>query len=260
MKILETLGYTARQFIINVVDLVFFIVTVLRRGFSYLHKNKKNTLIKDSVVREVIFDGIDTLIPTVLILSIIVGFSITAQLIIFLQNIGSETEVVKILIRYIAFELSPLLTAIIIICRSGSAVAIQTGNMTINQEIKSLELLGIDVLVLFAFPSLIGKTVSQISLSCYFSALSISFGILFSAIIDSSSNLKYFSILIDSIEPIELFYFLIKNMLFGMIISANASFHGLHAKHSVTEVPQRTQKAIMQSFFSVFVISALFIL
>ena len=260
MNILETLGYTARQFIINVVDLVFFIVTVLRRGFSYLHKNKENTLIKDSVVREVIFDGIDTLIPTVLILSIIVGFSITAQLIIFLQNIGSETEVVKILIRYIAFELSPLLTAIIIICRSGSAVAIQTGNMTINQEIKSLELLGIDVLVLFAFPSLIGKTISQISLSCYFSVLSISFGILFSAIIDSSSNLKYFSILIDSIEPIELFYFLIKNMLFGMIISANASFHGLHATHSVTEVPQRTQKAIMQSLFSVFVISALFIL
>jgi len=239
---------------------VFFIVTVLRRGFSYLHKNKNSTLIKDAVVREIIFDGVDSLISIVLILSIIIGFSVTAQLIILLQSIGTETEVINILIRYVAFELSPLMTAIILICRNGSAMAIMTGYMSVNQEIKSLELLGVDVLVLFAFPSLIGKAISQVSLSCYFSVLSITFGILFSAALGSSANLKYFSILINSIEPMELVYFLIKNMLFGLMISANASFHGLHAKFSVTEVPQRTQKAIMHSIFSIFAISALFIL
>ena len=260
MKILDLLGYTSRQFLINVVELIFFIVTVLRRGFSYLRKNKGNTLIKDAIVREIIFDGVDSLISTVLVLSIIIGFSITAQLIVLLQSMGSETEVVNILIHYVAFELSPLVTAIILICRNGSATAIMTGYMSVNQEVKSLELLGVDVLVLFAFPGLIGKAISQVSLSCYFSILSITFGILFSAVIGTSSNLKYFSVLIDSIEPMELVYFLIKNMLFGMIISANASFHGLHAKLSVTEVPQRTQKAIMHSIFSIFAISALFIL
>jgi len=260
LKILEIIGYTTRQFFTNVIDLVFFIVTVLRRGFSYLHKNKENSLIKNAVVREIIFDGVDTLITTILLLSLVIGFSVTAQLIIFLQNIGAETEVVNILIRYVAFELSPLLTAIIIICRGGSAMAIQTGNMSINQEIKSLELLGVDVLVFFAFPSLIGKTISQVSLSCYLSALSITFGILFSAVLDSSANLKYFTILINSIEPLELLYFLIKNIIFGMIISANASFHGLHVKLSVTEIPQRVQKAIMHSIFSVFAISVLFII
>ena len=260
MKILEILGYKIRQIISNIVELIFFIVTVLRRGFSYLHKNRKNTLIKDAIVREIIFDGVDSLISTVLLLSVVIGFGVTAQVIILLQNIGSETEVINILIRYVAFDLSPIMTAIVVIGRSGSAIAIQTGIMSINQEIKSLELLDIDALVFFAFPSLVGKTISQICLSCYFSVLSISFGILFASIFDSVSNLKYFSVLINSIEPMELFNFLIKNMLFGMIISANASFHGLHVQHSVTEVPQRTQKAIMHSIFSVFIISALFIL
>lgn len=260
MNILEALGYKVRHIFINVADLVFYIVTVLRRGFSYLHKNKGNTLIKDSIVREIIFDGIDSLTSTVLVLSLVVGFGLTAQLIILLQNIGTETEVINILIRYVAFDLSPLLTAIILICRNGSAMVVLTGNMSINQEIKSLELLGIDALVYFAFPNLIGKTISQISLSCYLSALTVSSGILFAAIYDSSSNLKYFSVLVNSIEPMELVYFLIKNMLFGMIISANATFHGLHVKYSVTEVPQRTQKAIMHSFISIIVISALFIL
>lgn len=260
MNVLEILGFKIRQFIINVVELIFFIVTTLRRGISYLRTNKGNSLIKNAIVKEIIFDGIDSLVPTILILSAIIGFSITAQLIIFLQNIGSETEVINILIRYVAFEVCPLMTAIVIICRGGSALAIQLGNMSINQEIKSLELLGVDTLVFFAFPSLIGKTISQVSLSCYFSALSITLGILFSAMVGSSSNLKYFSILVNSIEPMELLFFLVKNILFGIIISANASFHGLQVKLSVTEVPQRTQKAIMHSLLSIFIINTLFIL
>jgi phospholipid/cholesterol/gamma-HCH transport system permease protein len=132
--------------------------------------------------------------------------------------------------------------------------------MSINQEVKGLELLGIDVLVYLAFPSLLSKAISQISLSVYFATLSVALGIFFSAIFDSPSNLKYFAILIDSIEPMELLYFLIKNILFGIIIGANACYHGLHVSQSVTEVPQRTQKAIMHSMLSVFVINALFML
>ncbi len=260
MKILELLGYTARHFFINVFELVFFIVTVLRRGFSYIHKKENSTLIKQAIVKEVIFDGVDSLVSIVLILSVFIGFGITAQLIMLLQSFGTETEVINIVIHYIAFELSPFMTAIILICRNGSATAIMTGCMTVNKEIKSLELLGVDVLVLFAFPSLIGQAISQVSLSCYFSALSVTSGILFSAALGSSDDLKYFTIFIDSIAPMELLSFLIKNMLFGLMISANASFHGLHAKLSITEVPQRTQKAIMHSIFSIFAISALFII
>jgi len=258
--VVDVIGKATTQFIKNFVELVFFIVTVLRRGFSFIHKNKQNALIKNAVVREIIFDGVDTLIPTILVMSIIIGFSITAQLIMVLQALGSETKVVAILISFVALELCPLITAIVIICRGGSALAIVIGNMSINQEVKGLELLGIDVLVYLAFPPLVGKAISQISLSVYFATLSITLGIFFSAIFGTPSNLKYFSILIDSIKPMALLYFLIKNMLFGIIIGANACYHGLHVSQSVTEVPQRTQKAIMHSLLSVFIINALFML
>lgn len=257
---MTAIGSRTIQFVIDVFDLVFFIATVLRRGFWFLLHYKQNTLIKRALVREIIFDGVDTLLSTILVLSVIIGFSITAQLIIILQNLGSETAVINIFIRYVALELSPLMTSIIIICRSGSATAIELGNMSINREIKGLELLGIDMLVYYAFPSLLGKAASQIALSCYFSVLSVTLGVFFSAIFGSTANLKFFSILLDSIEPIELFYFLIKNMLFGMLISANACFQGLRVKNSVTEVPQRAQKAIMHGMLSVFLINALFVL
>jgi len=78
--------------------------------------------------------------------------------------------------------------------------------MSINQEVKGLELLGIDVLVYLAFPCLIRHSNITDSLSVYFATLSLALGIFFSAIFDSPSNLKYFSILIDSIEPTELIF------------------------------------------------------
>lgn len=64
-QVVDLIGKTTTQFIINVVELVFFIVAVLRRGFSFIHNNKQNALIKNAVVREIIFDGIDLLIPTI---------------------------------------------------------------------------------------------------------------------------------------------------------------------------------------------------
>ena len=259
-QFVELIGNKTTQFIITAVEVVFFIITVLHRGFSFIHKNKQNALIKNAVVREIIFDGVDTLMPTIMVMSIIIGFIVAEQLIMVLQALGSEAEVVIILIRFVALELSPLLTAVVVICRSGLASAIVFGNMSINQEVKGLELLGVDVLVYLAFPCLLGIAISQISLSVYFATLSVALGILFSAIFDSPSSLKYFSHLIDSIEPMALIFYLIKNMLFGMIIGGNACFHGLSVGQSVTEVPQRTQKAIMNSLFYVLVINVLFIL
>ena len=50
-QLLDVIGKSTTQFIINFVELVFFIVTVLRRGFSFIHKNKQNALIKNAVVR-----------------------------------------------------------------------------------------------------------------------------------------------------------------------------------------------------------------
>jgi phospholipid/cholesterol/gamma-HCH transport system permease protein len=259
LQIIDQIGYSLRRTIATELELVLFASTAIRRGGGFLLQNKYNSVIKNSIVTQIIFSGIDSFIPTMLLVSIATGVS-AAELILTLQAYGSEKEVVNLLIRFLALELSPLLTAIVLICRSGSAVAVDIGNMSINKEINGLELLGIDVLIYLAFPRIVGIIVSQIALAVYFSCLSIILGIFFSVLLESSSNFKYFYILINSINPLELIAFLFKNLLFGMIIGANSCFHGLRVKYSVTEVPQETQQAIIHSLVSVFLINALFIL
>ena len=259
LQFIDRIGYSTRQTITTELELILFLSTTLRRGTKFFFQNKHNGVIKNSIVTQIIFSGIDSLIPTMLLVSIAVGFS-ASQFILTLQGYGSEQEVVNLLIRFVASVLSPLLTGIIIICRSGSAVAVDIGNMSINKEIEGLELLGIDVLIYIAFPRIVGIAISQLTLAVYFSCLSIILGIFFSVLLESSSNFKYFFILIASLSPVELLAFLFKNILFGFIIGANSCFHGFRVKYSVTEVPQETQQAIIHSLVAIFFINALFAL
>lgn len=258
-QLLYVFGNSSRQSVIITLELILFTTTALRRGFSFVYQYEHNGVIRNSVVTQIIFSGVDSLIPTLLVMSITVAFSVTAQLIVTLQAFGSEKEVMNLLIRFVALELSPLLTAIIIICRSGSAVAVDLGNMSINREIRGLEQLGIDVMIYLVFPRLVGIAISQVTLAVYFSFLSLILGIFFSVFLESASNFKYFFIVIESLAPLEILYFLFKNLLFGLIIGANACFHGLRVENSVTEVPQETQQAIVRSLIMIFLINALFI-
>lgn len=243
--------------LLYVVDVTVFIVEAMRgwrqRGGLF------NRAGRQSVVTQIIFSGIDAL-PTITILSIAVGVSVTAQLIYLLQPFATENEITHVLTRVIALELGSLLTAFIVIGRSGSAIAVDLGNMTLNREVEGLELLGVDVNNYFVSPRLLGVAFSQLALAIYFSSLAMVVGITITALMENTTNFKYLFTLVQAFEPLGLMIFLIKNLLFGLIIGAAACFHGLRVGVSVTEVPQETQRAIVNSLILIFLLDGLFAL
>ncbi len=225
--------------------------------FFSSHNTKVNRSSSNQrIASQIIFSGIDAL-PTITILSLAIAFSVTAQFIFLLQTLTTEKEVIQILSQIIAQELAPLLTAIILIGRSGSAIAVDLGNMKLHNEMRGLELLGIDIKDFFVLPRIIGLAFSQFTLAIYFSGIVMVVGIIFSALLDSPSNYKYLFILVHSFTPYELMIFIIKNLLFGVIIGAIACFHGFRVKNSVTELPQQTQQAIVNSLILIFIIDGL---
>ena len=210
------------------------------------------------VVSQIIFSGIDAL-PAITIISLAIALSVTAQFILVLQSVTPEKEVIQALTQIVALELAPMLTAIILIGRTGSAISVDLGNMKIHQEIRGLELLGIDIKQFFVLPRILGVAFSQFTLAVYFSGIVMVGGIIFSAILHSPSNYKYLFILVDSITPYEILLFLIKNIWFGIIIGATACFHGLRVEQSITEVPQQTQQAIVNSLVLIFIVDGLLV-
>ncbi len=238
------------------VDLTAFVLSVMK---GWRRGRLLNRATYSSVIGQTIFTGVDAL-PTVTLLSFIFGVSITAQLITILQAVGSESEVVDILTRVVALELGPLLTAIVVIGRSGSAIAVDLGNMRLNREMEGLELLGMDVNSFFITPRLIGVTVSQLVLAVYFSVFATVVGLGAGALFGSVGFFKYLVAIPLAFDPLHLLVFLIKNLAFGLIVGATACFHGLQVTVSSTEVPQQTQRAIVNSLTLVFILDGLMVL
>lgn len=250
-------GMLGRRTIISlfyVIDLLAFISSVLHSWHQSRGTISRAT--RQSVISQVIFSGIDAL-PAISFLSLAIGLSVTMQFIFLLQSFATQQEITAILTQVIALELGPLLTAIIMIGRSGSAITVDLGNMTLNQEVAGLELLGIDVKRFFVLPRLLGVALSQLALAIYFSTLALVIGIIFAALLDSSSNFEYLFRLVDAFEPLPLLVFIIKNLIFGLIIAATACYHGLRVGVSMTELPQETQRAIVNSLLLVFLLDGL---
>jgi len=237
-----------------------FTFCVFYRGFLYNRQHTQNNIIKKVINAQIIFSGVDALFPTLFIFSLLIGFSVTAQFILFFQSFATEQEVITVLTHFVVLQLSPIITSMILIARSGSAITVEIGNMSINHEIRGLAILGIDPYIYLAYPRFIGLVISQIALAIYFSIFSMSFGILFSALMDSLSNVKYFHILINSFTVSELILFIINNTICGTAIAAYACFFGLNVKRSSTEIPQATQKAIVNSLIAILFINTFFAL
>jgi phospholipid/cholesterol/gamma-HCH transport system permease protein len=238
-----------------ILELTLFTLQALREWRE--HSSLRNRATYSSFVSQIIFTGIDAL-PPIILLSLASGVSITSMLLKNVQVFGSTADIVGILSDVVALELGCLLTAVILVGRSGSAIAIDLGNMKLNREIEGLELLGINVNHLFITPRLLGTAVSQLVLAIFFSSLSVVSAIAFNATLYSTSYWKYLGEIPLAFDPADLFLFVVKNLLFGLIIGVTACYHGLQVQRSATEIPQQSQRAIVNSLSIIFILDGLF--
>lgn len=236
-------------------ELTLFALRALREWRE--HSRLRNRATYSSLVSQIIFTGIDAL-PPIILLALASGVSITSMLLKNVQIFGSTTDIVNILSEVVALEMGCLLTAVILVGRSGSAITIDLASMKLNREIEGLELLGINVNHFFITPRLLGTTVSQLVLAIFFSSLSVVSAIVFNATLYSSSYWGYLGEIPLAFNPADLLLFVLKNLLFGLIIGVTACYHGLQVQHSVTEVPQQSQRAIVNSLSIIFLLDGLF--
>ena len=236
------------------VDLIVFCGNALSIGRK--HRNIWNRATYSSLIAQLIFSGIDALL-IVTVLGLAIGIGITTHLINLIFTLGNINDVARMLSEVIVMELGPVITAIILIGRSGSAVSIDLGNMKVNRQIEALELMGVDVDDVFVFPRLVAIAVSQLILALWFSSVILLSGILSGAFFYGIAPSLFLRELFVTFTLGDTFNFVLKNLLFGLIIGGGACFHGLKVRTATTEVTQQTQRSIMNSIALVFVFDGL---
>ncbi|HVC28675.1 MAG TPA: ABC transporter permease [Gammaproteobacteria bacterium] len=250
-------GWTGRRSLrlgAYLLDLTSFILSAVReRGNQRRYFNRANI---NTLVTQIIFTGVDAL-PVITLLALAVAISITSQILDLGQALGSEHDVELLLTNIIGTELSPLLTAIVLIGRSGSAITVDMGLMQVRGEVQGLMLLGININHFFVTPRILGAAISQLALAIYFAAIALFGGVLLAGLVFSTQYVHEVTRLIAVLQPSQLVIFVLKNLLFGMIIAGTACFHGLRVSTSPTELPQQTQHAIVTSLVLVFLVDGL---
>jgi phospholipid/cholesterol/gamma-HCH transport system permease protein len=94
-------------------------------------------------------------IPLVLLLGTLIGLILSFQSLVPMRRFGADIYVANLVALGLLRELGPLLTAVVLAGRSGSAFAAEIGTMKVNQELDALTTMGIDAMTMLVLPRLL---------------------------------------------------------------------------------------------------------
>ena len=98
-------------------------------------------------------------IPLVLLLGVLIGLILAFQSLVPMRRFGADIYVANLVSLGLVRELGPLLTAMVLAGRSGSAFAAEIGTMKVNQELDALATMGVDAMTMLVLPRLLAATV-----------------------------------------------------------------------------------------------------
>lgn len=153
----------------------------------------------------------------------------------------------KVLVAVVLRELAPLLTAIVVGGRSGTAIATELGNMQVNREILALSALGIDPMRFIVQPRLVSAAVSVVVLMVYFCAVSLICTAGIGMLVNDAGWQSLHAAVRQALTPYDLGLFLVKGVGLGTLVGWLSCHYGLGVKSSPTEVPQMASRAVVMS-------------
>lgn len=201
--------------------------------------------------------GFDAL-PIVGLLSFLLGIVVAYQGADQLRQYGANIYVTDLVGLSMLREFAPLMTAIIIAGRSGSAYAAQIGTMAVTQEIDAMRTLGIAPLEMLVLPKLIALVIAMPLLTVFADVLGVAGGMLMAQAQLGVS----FSVFLDRFpHAVSVTSYLVgigKAPVFAVIIAMVGCFQGFLTRGGPESVGQHTTRAVVQSIFLVNVADALF--
>ncbi len=235
-KFLSPLEYTAEVFLM--------IYLSLRAAFFDQSQGLRTVF--SVVSAQIYFTGFQAL-PLISVLALASGSVVILQSSTNLSVLGGGAMLGNLMVAIIVRELAPLLTALIVIARSGTAVASEIGNMRVNREVEALESMGIHPLSYIVFPRLVGGVVSVICLAVYFVLIACLGGFFVSSLLQQISFSYFIDSLAQAFTSVDAGLFFLKNAFSGVIIFMICCYQGLLVKQSPHEVPQVTTRAVVNS-------------
>lgn len=215
-------------------------------------------LIHPMIRREISRAGIQ-LLPMFLFVAFVLGFLVIGQTASVAAKFGAFDYIGTVMVTVIVRELGPLLAAVLVLARVGTANVIELGTARALNEVEALEAVGIDPVHYLIAPRVIGMTLGVFSLTVYLILAALASGYLFIFL----QNIPltpgdYFKELADSLNWLDFALITFKSCAFGFFIGIVTCYHGLAQPLRLEEVSRVAVRAITQGILVCVAIDALF--
>lgn len=210
-----------------------------------------------TTLREVQIGGVDAL-PIIGLTSFLLGVVIAFQGADQLRHYGANIFVVDLVGYAMLREFAPLISAIIIAGRSGSAYAAQIGTMVITEEVDALRTLDIDPIELLVLPKVAALAIALPLLTVWADIA----GVVGGMVMAHSQLAIGFHEFADrfgrELRGASLLIGIGKSLVFALLIALIGCFQGFRTRGSADSVGRQTTLAVVQSVFMVIVVDAAF--
>jgi phospholipid/cholesterol/gamma-HCH transport system permease protein len=194
----------------------------------------------------------------VALLSFLIGIVLALQSAMFLRDYGAGIFLASMIGWSMLREFGPLLTAIILAGRTGSATTAEIATMGVGEELDALQTMGINPIQFVIVPKFWAITLTMPLLSVIASATGIVGAYLVSlTYLDISSSL-FWNELIKYIYFRDFFAGFIKSVVFAWLIIWIGTFYGLKVKGGAEEVGKETTASVVTCIFIIIIADAIF--
>lgn len=254
-RILEKIGENSLEIY---KDIKGFITFIGHLTYAFIHTllNPKEIRLKETVYH-IHQSGFNALI-IIGLTSFLVGMVISYQGSVQLAKFGADIFIVDTVAISITRELAPMITAIVIAGRSGSAYTAEIGAMKITEEIAAMKTMGFDPYTFLVLPRIIALMIALPLLIFFSSIMGIFGGMVAATMALDISMVQFINRLYEVLEVKHYILGMIKGPVFAFIIAAIGCFRGFQVSNNTESIGHQTTASVVNSIFLVIAFDALF--
>ena len=242
--LLQIAGHRALASVQTIKGLLAF--ALISVGALISHRHHARPLIRSLVVEQVAQNGLK-LLPLGLAVAAAFGLVVVGQIVALLTKLGATQLIGPLVVTLVIRELAPLITAFLVLGRSGTNTVVQLGTSRALGEVEALETLAIDPIHYLVVPRIIGLATVVFALTVYLIMGTLGFGFAFAFLTDTPLTVETFAgEIFSSLTWFDFTLLGIKTAGFGIIIAVSTCYAGLARPLTLPEVaPASTQGVVL---------------
>ena len=234
--------------------------TLITLGVMISRFGAARQVMRPRVFQEISRAGL-RLLPMFLFMSAALGLVVIGQTVSWLTRVGAINYLGTVMVVVVVREVGPLMAALLVLARVGTANVIELGTARALGEVEALEALGIDPVHYLVVPRVIGMALGVFALTVYLILGALLSGYLWAFLQDVPLRPgDYFHQLATALSGLDFALLAIKTLSFGFLIALVTCYHGLAQPLRLEEVSSATVAAVAQGVIACVLIDTLFII